>query len=79
MKKLVTLAACSVMAVSLMGCYMDNADVGTVGGAIVGGVIGSQFGGGGGQVAATIGGAIVGGFVGNQIGSSMDYDNGYYY
>lgn len=78
MKKWATLIACCVMVTGLSGCYMDDADVGTVGGAIVGGVIGSQFGEGSGQVAATIGGAIVGGFIGNQIGGSMDNDVYYY-
>lgn len=80
MKKWVAIAATSVMAVSLVGCSdVNNETVGTVGGAIAGGVIGSQFGHGSGQVAATIGGALVGGFVGNQIGQSMDRDDGYYY
>lgn len=48
------------------GCS-DNEALGTVGGAIVGGVIGSQFGSGSGRAAATVGGVILGGIAGNAI------------
>ena len=41
-------------------------------GAIAGGVIGNQFGKGGGKVASTLAGAVVGGIVGNEIGRSLD-------
>ncbi|QJW84898.1 glycine zipper 2TM domain-containing protein [Ramlibacter terrae] len=45
------------------GCAtMDRQTVGTVGGAVAGGVIGSAVGG----TAATIGGAALGGYIGNQ-------------
>jgi uncharacterized protein YcfJ len=47
---------------ALVGCQ----NPGTVGGAVVGGVIGSQFGSGKGKTAATIGGALLGGYVGNR-------------
>lgn len=43
-----------------------NNAVGTVGGAVVGGLLGNQIGGGRGQTAATIIGAGGGAFVGNQ-------------
>lgn len=47
----------------------DNEALGTVVGAVGGGVIGNQFGGGTGErAAATIGGAILGGIAGNAIG-----------
>ncbi|MGV3572991.1 MAG: glycine zipper 2TM domain-containing protein [Ramlibacter sp.] len=47
----------------LGGCAtMDRQTVGTVGGAVVGGVIGNAVGG----TAATIGGAAIGGVLGNQ-------------
>ena len=49
-----------------------GAPVGTVLGAIAGGVLGHQVGGGRGRDAATAGGAVVGGLIGNQI----DRDNG---
>ena len=51
---------------SYRGCDDDEA-VGTGLGAIVGGVIGNQFGHGGGRAAATIGGVILGGIAGNAI------------
>jgi len=41
--------------------------VGAVGGAVVGGVIGHQFGGGTGKTLATAGGAVAGGIAGNEI------------
>jgi uncharacterized protein YcfJ len=40
---------------------------GTVTGAVVGGLIGHQFGGGSGRTAMTIGGAAAGAYAGNQI------------
>ena len=47
----------------LGGCAtMDRETVGTVGGAVAGGVVGSALGG----TAATIGGAALGGYLGNQ-------------
>jgi len=63
------------------GCS-DNAAIGTVGGAIVGGVIGNQFGSGSGRTAATIGGAILGGIAGNAIARDACRDqryDAYYY
>ena len=57
----------AVLAVSLLGlggcATMDRQTVGTVGGAVAGGLIGSAIGGTG----ATIAGAAVGGVVGNQV------------
>jgi outer membrane lipoprotein SlyB len=41
--------------------------VGAVGGAIAGGVLGSQVGHGTGRAAATVGGAVIGGVVGHQV------------
>jgi len=41
--------------------------VGTIAGAVVGGVLGNQVGGGSGQTAATVAGAAGGAYVGNQI------------
>jgi len=41
--------------------------VGTVGGAVLGGLAGSTIGGGRGSIAAAVGGAIVGGLVGQKI------------
>ncbi|MCW3171973.1 outer membrane lipoprotein [Shewanella subflava] len=45
----------------------------TFGGALVGGVIGHQFGGGSGQDVATVLGALLGGGIANQYGSQEYY------
>jgi len=45
---------------------------GTLGGAAVGGLIGSQFGHGAGGMAATGLGVLLGGLVGSEVGRSMD-------
>ena len=45
----------------------DATGLGTMGGAVVGGVAGSTIGGGRGTVLATLGGAIIGGLVGTGI------------
>jgi uncharacterized protein YcfJ len=62
MTKYVLLAIAVIFVGGLAGCQ----NAGTVGGAVVGGVIGSQFGSGKGKTAATIGGALLGGYVGNR-------------
>lgn len=41
--------------------------LGTVAGAVVGGLLGNQIGGGGGRAAATVAGAVGGGLVGNNL------------
>ena len=41
--------------------------VGVVGGAVIGGLIGNQIGGGNGKKIATVGGAVAGGYAGNEI------------
>jgi surface antigen len=65
------LTAAVAATVLLAGCA-NNQDGGTVVGAITGGIIGNQFGKGGGKVASTLAGAVVGGIVGNEIGRSLD-------
>ena len=48
-------------------------NTGTLVGALAGGLIGSQFGGGTGErIAAGLAGAAIGGLIGNRIGASMD-------
>lgn len=44
-----------------------NKVAGTVGGAVAGGLLGNQVGGGSGKKAATVGGALVGGYAGRRI------------
>jgi len=60
---------------ALAACGPDGPtkqDSGTLVGAVAGGVIGNQFGRGGGRVASTMVGAVLGGIVGNEIGKSLD-------
>ena len=60
----------------------DSKAAGTVGGAIIGGIIGNQFGHGGGRAAATVGGAILGGIAGHEIAKDSCRDeryDAYYY
>lgn len=45
----------------------EGGAVGIVGGAVAGGLIGNQFGGGNGKTALTVGGAVAGGVVGNEV------------
>jgi len=49
--------------------------IGTVAGAVLGGVIGSQVGGGEGQLWATGAGAVLGGILGSSIGRKLDVDD----
>ena len=67
-----SLALVAALGVAACGPDVTNQDTGTVVGAIAGGVIGNQFGKGGGRVASTLAGAVVGGIVGNEIGRSLD-------
>jgi outer membrane lipoprotein SlyB len=46
--------------------------VGTAGGAVLGGIAGSNIGGGSGQVAGAIGGAILGGLIGQSVERSAN-------
>lgn len=76
----VTTFAAVAVALSLAACAGDpvtgrgpKENTGTLVGAVAGGVIGSQFGGGTGErIAAGLVGAAIGGLIGNQIGSAMD-------
>jgi outer membrane lipoprotein SlyB len=45
----------------------EGGAVGIVGGAVVGGLLGNQVGGGSGKTLATVGGAVAGGYVGNEV------------
>jgi surface antigen len=59
--------------VSLVGCSnVSKQDVGTVSGGVIGGLVGSQFGHGGGQLLAVGVGALAGAMIGGAIGKSMD-------
>lgn len=70
------IAVCAA-ALALGACETNPSkeDIGMVSGAVVGGVLGHQIGGGSGKTLATIGGAALGGFVGSRIGRKMDQDD----
>lgn len=62
-----------VVLLGLNGCAPINKEgIGTMTGGVVGGLLGSQFGGGSGKVVAAAGGALLGAYLGGQIGRSMD-------
>ena len=67
-KILISVAAASLMA--LTGCSTNptNAQIGTAGGAVVGGVVGNAVFGG---TLGTVGGAAAGALLGNEIGKKQ--------
>lgn len=73
MKRIFTLFICLITSLSLAGCSnFTKQDVGTVSGGVVGGLIGSQFGGGTGKLLAIGAGTLAGALIGGSIGKSMD-------
>src|ERR1035437_1411363 len=78
--KILALALVSSMA--LGACAQDGSSnswgmgtkqtVGTGAGALIGGILGSKVGGGGGRLWATGAGALLGAFAGRSIGKSLD-------
>lgn len=64
------------LALLLPACQAQNMGnketFGTLGGAAVGGLLGSNVGKGSGRLAATAAGVVLGGWLGNEIGSSLD-------
>ncbi len=73
MKKILTALVALLTSLSLAGCSdMTNQDVGTVSGGVVGGLLGSQFGGGNGKLLAVGAGALAGALLGGAIGKNMD-------
>lgn len=73
MKKLIKLAVCSCLALTLAGCETaTRQDVGMVAGGALGGLLGSQVGHGDARTAAIIGGTLLGGFLGGAVGKNMD-------
>jgi len=63
MKKIIMLNLFIVLAASLISC--TNREMGTVGGAAVGGIAGSALTGG--SALGTVAGAVGGGVIGNQV------------
>jgi osmotically inducible lipoprotein OsmB len=71
MKKHVFAVALALAAgVGLSACGSTGETVGTVGGAVVGGVVGSELSGG--STLGTVGGAAAGGYVGNKLGERWE-------
>ena len=69
------ICAMALLPVALAACGPNGPnkqDSGLAIGAIAGGVLGNQFGGGKGKIATTALGAVIGGIVGSEIGRSMD-------
>jgi len=70
------MAAAAALAAVLAGCtpydYGPRETIGGLGGAALGGLLGSQFGSGSGKLAATGAGVLIGGLLGSSIGRSMD-------
>lgn len=56
----------------------NNRLIGTGVGAVAGGVLGHQVGGGKGKTLATVGGAVAGGYVGNQVQKNHQDKNATY-
>jgi hypothetical protein len=73
LKSFTALALATGLAVSTTPAQAQSSEtIGTLGGAALGGLVGNQFGKGGGNVAATVGGVVVGGLVGNALGRDTD-------
>lgn len=66
------LAISAVVAAALSGCGHSptNQEIGTAGGAVIGGALGHAVTGG--STVGTIGGAAVGGVLGNEVGKRRD-------
>ncbi|CAO3438272.1 RT0821/Lpp0805 family surface protein [Azospirillum doebereinerae] len=66
----------ALLSTTLAGCQTGSMGtkegVGTVGGAVAGGLIGSRFGGGSGKLVAVGIGTLLGAFAGRELGSSLD-------
>jgi len=70
-KKIMALSL--VASFTLAGCAsLNNEDTGVLAGGVIGGLVGSRFGGGTGQVIATGAGALLGAYFGGNIGKTMD-------
>jgi surface antigen len=70
-----TLAGCGGTTRERAPSGSSSTALGTLGGAALGGLVGSQFGKGGGNVAATVAGVVLGGLAGRELGKSLADDN----
>jgi uncharacterized protein YcfJ len=69
---------CEDVRVKQINSKDDNRLIGTGVGAVAGGVLGHQVGGGKGKTLATVGGAVAGGYVGNQVQKNHQDKNATY-
>jgi osmotically inducible lipoprotein OsmB len=72
-KFLIAVGIAFASALGIAGCGSTGETVGTVGGAAVGGAVGSEVSGG--STMGTIGGAAAGGYIGHQIGERYEERN----
>lgn len=73
LKKIMTTLLVGSLVVSLGGCQnVTKQDMGTVTGAVAGGLLGSTIGQGRGQVLAIAAGTLAGAYIGGAIGKNMD-------
>lgn len=75
MMRFLNILAVFVLAAALAGCQTTRGQkqtFATVFGAVLGGVVGSQFGSGTGKLVATGAGVFLGGLLGSEIGRAMD-------
>ncbi|MBV9575493.1 MAG: glycine zipper 2TM domain-containing protein [Gammaproteobacteria bacterium] len=73
MKNFFTTMMIFFCSLSLVGCdSMTKQDMGTVTGAVAGGLLGSTVGQGSGRVLAIAAGSLAGAFIGGAVGKSMD-------
>lgn len=73
MKRIITSLVIAFISFSLISCQnMTKQDVGTVAGAVGGGLLGSTVGGGSGRALAIGAGVLAGAYLGGAIGKHMD-------
>jgi surface antigen len=72
--KIKTVIAATMIALLSAACagQGEKQTIGTLGGAALGGLLGSQFGSGSGKLVATGAGVFIGALIGSEIGRSMD-------
>lgn len=69
---------CENVRVKHNGSRDDHRLIGTGVGAVAGGLLGHQVGGGKGKTLATVGGAVAGGYVGNRVQKNAQDKKAYY-
>jgi uncharacterized protein YcfJ len=69
---------CENVQVKHNGSKDDKRVIGTAVGAVAGGLLGHQVGGGKGKTLATVGGAVAGGYVGNRVQKNAQDKKTYY-